>query len=441
MSDYITHDHSDDGIDRRGFLKCMAWAGTGMLWTISGGVPSSKLLGRVANPGAEVATSDLYFVQISDSHIGFSKAANHDVTATLQEAVGRINALPKRPAFLVHTGDISQLSRADEFDTAQQVISTAKTRTGRVFYVAGEHDVIGDNGAAYLRRYGKGATGGGWYSFDYEGVHFIGLINVLNLKAGGLGQLGREQLTWLERDVRPLASSTPIVVFAHVPLWSVYPAWGWGTDDGAQALSYLRRFGSVTVLNGHIHQVIQKVEGHMSFHTALSTAFPQPAPATAPAPGPMTVPAEQLRSFLGLTSVNFVPAHHSLAVVDATLVGTVPNEALWDPRSREQGARSASSRDASPSGGQTRARTAVANQISIHNFTFAPTPFTIAAGTQVTWVNMDDVPHQIVSTDKRFTPSPVLDTGQKYAYTFRAPGNYPYFCSIHPTMTGTITVH
>jgi 3',5'-cyclic-AMP phosphodiesterase len=321
ISNYITDDHSADGIDRRGFLKCMAWAGTGMLWTISGGVLSSTALGRVGSVDADVAKGALFFVQISDSHIGFSKAANQDVTATLREAIDRINALPRQPAFLLHTGDISQLSRPDEFDTAQQVIGTARTTTGRVFYVPGEHDVLGDNGTAYLRRYGKGATGGGWYSFDYQGVHFVALVNVLDLKPGGLGNLGREQLEWLQRDVKHLPSSTPIVVFAHVPLWSVYPQWGWGTDDGAQALAALRRFGSVTVLNGHIHQVVQKIEGHVRFHTAMSTAFPQPAPATAPSPGPMTVPAEQLRSFLGLTSVTVVPRQHSLALVDSTLSG------------------------------------------------------------------------------------------------------------------------
>src|SRR5215208_7769751 len=321
MSDYITDNHSDDGVDRRGFLRCMAWAGTGMLWTISGGVLSSTGLGRGGMPGAAAAKGELFFAQISDSHIGFNKAANQDVTATLQEAVDRLNALPRQPAFLLHTGDISQLSRPGEFDTAQQVIATARTTTGRTFYVPGEHDVLGDNGAAYLKRYGKGTAGGGWYSFDHQGVHFVALVNVLDLKPGGLGNLGREQLEWLERDVKRLPSSTPIVVFAHVPLWSVYPQWGWGTDDGAQALAYLRRFGSVTVLNGHIHQVVQKIEGDMRFHTAMSTAFPQPTPGAAPSPGPLTVPAEQLRNLLGLTSVTIVPKEHSLALVDSTLSG------------------------------------------------------------------------------------------------------------------------
>jgi plastocyanin len=433
MSNYITHDHSDDGVDRRGFLKCMAWAGTGMLWTMKGGILGSTALGRGASTDAEVAGSDLFFVQISDSHIGFDKAANNDVTATLREAVDRINGLPRQPAFLLHTGDISQLSKPGEFDTAQQIIGTARTRTGRVFYVPGEHDVLGDNGAAYLARYGRGATGGGWYSFDDRGVHFIALVNVLDLRPGGLGNLGRAQLEWLERDVRRLPSSTPIVVFAHVPLWSVYPQWGWGTDDGAQALSYLGRFGSVTVLNGHIHQVVQKVEGHMRFHTAMSTAFPQPAPGTAQAPGPLTVPAEQLRSFLGLTSVTVVPTRHALALVDSTLSGAPAVEASYAADGARRG-------DAKGDAGRDAHASLASGEIGIDNFSFAPKVATIARGARVTWVNHDDVPHQIVSSDRRFPSSPVLDTGQRYEHTFEKAGRFPYFCSIHPTMTGAVTV-
>jgi Icc protein len=239
------------------------------------------------------------------------------VTATFQSAIDKINALPKQPAFLIHTGDISHLSKPGEFDTVDQILKGAKT--SQVFYVPGEHDVLEDDGKQYLERYGKGTKGAGWHSFNHNGVHFIGLVNVLNLKAGGLGNLGQEQLEWLEKDVKGLSSSTPIVVFAHIPLWAVYPKWGWGTDDSEQALSYLKRFGSVTVLNGHIHQVMQKVEGNVTFHTAMSTAFPQPQPGTAPSPGPMKVPAEKLRSFLGLTSVNYVQGKHSLAIVDSSL--------------------------------------------------------------------------------------------------------------------------
>ena len=319
MSDYIIHDHNGDGIDRRGFLKCMAWAGTGAICILQGGVLKSFALGQMDHAQARSMKGELSFVQISDSHIGFNKPANTDVIGTLQVAIAKINALPAPPAFVLHTGDLSHLSKPEEFDALEQNLKSLKT--SRVFYVPGEHDVLNDNGRQYLERFGKKSLGDGWYSFDQKGVHFIGLVNVLNLKAGGLGNLGREQLEWLEKDVKHLKSSTPIVVFAHIPLWAVYRDWGWGTDDGAQALSYLKRFGSVTVLNGHIHQTMQKVEGNVTFHTAMSTAFPQPQAGTAPSPGPLKVPAEQLRTLLGVTDVNYVRGRHSLAITDSSLGG------------------------------------------------------------------------------------------------------------------------
>ncbi|HEU5453531.1 MAG TPA: metallophosphoesterase [Terriglobales bacterium] len=310
----IENDPNHDGVDRRGFLKCMAWAGTGAFCLMAGGVMKSFALGP--QPAKTHHAGELSFVQISDSHMGFNKAANPDVAATLKAAVDKINALPHPPEFILHTGDISHLSNPEEFDNVDQIL---KATGKQVFFVPGEHDVLNDNGASYRQRYAKDAKGDGWYSFDAKGVHFIGLVNVLNLKAGGLGSLGDEQLEWLEDDVRHLKASTPIVVFAHIPLWTIYPQWGWGTDDSARALSYLKRFGSVSVLNGHIHQIMQKVEGNVTFHTAYSTAFPQPAPGTADGPGPMKVPAEQLRSVLGVSDVNFVRKHHSLAVTDSTL--------------------------------------------------------------------------------------------------------------------------
>jgi 3',5'-cyclic-AMP phosphodiesterase len=239
------------------------------------------------------------------------------VTATLKAAVDKINALASPPEFMLHTGDISHLSKPGEFDNVQEILKSAKPKD--VFYVPGEHDVLEDNGAQYRERFAKGSNGDGWYSFDKRGVHFIGLVNVMNLKAGGMGNLGQEQLEWMEQDVKRLSKSTPIVVFAHIPLWSVYPDWGWGTQDSAQALGYLKKFGSVTVLNGHIHQTMQKVEGNVTFHTAASTAFPQPKPGSAPSPGPMKVPDDQLRGLLGITDVNYVRHQHALAVVDSSL--------------------------------------------------------------------------------------------------------------------------
>ena len=304
------------GLSRRGALTCMVWAGTGVLWTLSGGVPKS--LGLLGDALAAVPAG-FSFLQISDSHIGFNKPANPDALGTLREAIGKVQAVKSRPAFMIHTGDITHLSKPDEFDNADQIISEAKLD---VHYVPGEHDFIDEGlGKAYLDRYGKGTKGQGWYSFDDHGVHFIGLVNVVDLKAGGLGRLGADQLAWLADDLKDKSDSTPIVVFAHIPLWTVYADWGWGTDDGLQALNLLKRFGSVTVLNGHIHQIVQKVEGNMTFHTARSTCFPQPAPGTAPSPGPMTVPKEQLRSMLGITSVDVRTGDKPLAITDTTLAG------------------------------------------------------------------------------------------------------------------------
>jgi 3',5'-cyclic AMP phosphodiesterase CpdA len=318
------HDTGNDGIDRRGFLECMAWAGTGVLWMMTGGVLKSYGMSQMIDKatgglkkGLIVPKSDFGFVQISDSHIGFNKAANPDVVGTLNATIAKINSMPNAPSFVLHTGDLSHLAQADEFDTLEQSLKSVKTE--KIFYVPGEHDVT-DNGKLYLERYGKGTLGDGWYSFDSHGVHFIGLVNVTNHVDGGLGYIGPAQLKWLENDLKPLSNSTPIVVFAHIPLWAIYPQWGWGTDDSAQALALLKRFGSVSVLNGHIHQTIQKVEGNITFHTANSTAFPQSAPGSAPSPGPMKVPAEKLRNFLGLTSVNYVEHDHSLAITDIPLI-------------------------------------------------------------------------------------------------------------------------
>ena len=307
--------HNGDGTTRRKVLECMTWAGTGLLWTVSGGVPRS--LGLVDQAMAEEAKG-MTFLQISDGHIGFDKPANQKTKGTLEEAIGRIEAMPSQPSFMIHTGDITHLSKPAEFDDADKIISQAKLD---VHYVPGEHDIIDEEVKLYKERYGKGTQGDGWYSFDAGGVHFVGLVNVKNLKAGGMGSLGEDQLKWLADDLKGKTSSTPVVLFAHIPLWVVYETWGWGTDDGARALEMLKGFGSVTVLNGHIHQVMQKIEGNVAFHTARSTAFPQPAPGSAPSPGPMKVADDKLRSLLGIRTVTFKRGDQRLAVIDTPLQG------------------------------------------------------------------------------------------------------------------------
>ena len=300
-------------IGRRGAMECLAWGGAAMLWTVVGGVPRSGLIGT-----AQAAATGLTFAQISDSHMGFNRPANPDVTATLTAAIGLVAADVAKPAFMIHTGDVTHLSKPAEFDTALQIINTSRLTT---HYVPGEHDILEDEGKSYLNRFGKGTLGAGWYSFDAGGVHFVGLVNVVELGAAGMGTLGKAQLEWLEKDLKARSASTPIVVFAHIPLWTVAAEWGWGTADAAQALTYLKRFGSVTVLNGHIHQTMQKVEGHVAFHSAMSTAFPQPAPGTAPSPGPKLVAAGELRKLLGVRRVSLVQGSAPLAVVDMPLMG------------------------------------------------------------------------------------------------------------------------
>ena len=380
----------------------MAWAGTGAVWAMSGGVLKGSPLERAAS--MPMSHDGLRFAQISDSHIGFDKAANPDVTATLRAAIAKIKAAPEPPAFVLHTGDLTHLSKPAEFDMLQQVLSELSMP---VFYVPGEHDVLEDDGQSYLQRFGQGTQGAGWHSFDKDGVHFIGLVNVVHQKPGGLGSLGDEQLEWLEKDVKRLKSSTPIVVFAHIPLWSVYPEWGWGTDDSERALSYLKRFGSVSVLNGHIHQVMQKVEGHVTFHTAMSTAFPQPAPGAAPSPGPMKVADDRLRKVLGLSRMSLHGVNHPIAITDEPLETDMPM--------------------------------AGSHEVSVDNFSFAPAAAAVPAGTTITWTNHDDIPHNIVSTDQKFK-SPVLDTDEQFSHRFDVPGTYDYFCSIHPRMTGRVVV-
>jgi 3',5'-cyclic-AMP phosphodiesterase len=434
--EHIIDPSSGDGIDRRGFLSCMAWAGAGLVWTFGGGVASSRLFGATGHHAG--GSGDFTFVQISDSHIGFDKAANSDVTATCQAAIDKINALPVEPDLIIHTGDLSHLSKPSEFDTLNQVLKGAKAK--QVFYVPGEHDVAVDNGQQFLERYGKETKGAGWHSFDHKGIHFVGLVNVMNLKAGGLGNLGTDQLEWLEDDLKGRTSSTPVVVFAHIPLWAVYPQWGWGTQDSAQALSYLKRFGSVTVLNGHIHQIMQKVEGNVTFHTAMATAFPQPVPGTSPSPGPLKVPADQLRRVLGIRNVNFVAGSHHLAITDETLAGT-PSAEVADVLRNAAAALPAAAQDQSnqPIQANTSASAASTLEAKIDNFAFTPKELTVKAGSTVDWTNKDDTPHTVTSDDGVFA-SPVMDTDQNFHYTFQKPGKFPFHCKLHPTMTGVVVV-
>jgi 3',5'-cyclic AMP phosphodiesterase CpdA len=295
-------------IDRRGLLACMGLA-AGTLFTLDAGVLHAAPLS--AKPRGRPL-----FVQISDTHIGFSKEANPNVGATLDQVIDRVNALPDRPAFILHTGDITHLSKAEEFDLARQHLSRLKVT--ELHTVPGEHDVI-DGSGSYLERFGQASKGRGYYSFDHDGVHFVGLVNVMDFKAGGLGGFGADQLAWLKDDLAGRSASQPLVIFAHMPMWTIYQPWGWGTSDADQVIALVRRFGSVTVLNGHIHQIVQKTEGHVVFHTARSTAYPQPAAGEGPGPGPLKVAPDELPHRLGLTSIAIAPLPQPAVLTDAAL--------------------------------------------------------------------------------------------------------------------------
>jgi 3',5'-cyclic AMP phosphodiesterase CpdA len=303
---------------RRGALKCLAYGGAGTLFTLSAGIltPVDLAFAKAEDRTATKAGVPL-FLQISDTHIGFNKEANPDVVGTLTRTIALVNDMPKKPDLVIHTGDITHLSKASEFDTAAQLLS--QINVTELHTTPGEHDVADAAVTEYFNRYGKASDNRGYYSFDHHGVHFVSLINVLNFKPNGLGNLGQEQLEWLEKDLQGRSASTPIVVFAHMPLWTVYAPWGWGTGDADQAMSYLKRFGSVTVLNGHIHQIVQKVEGNITFHTARSTAYPQPNPGEGPGPGPLKVPSDDLPKMLGVSNVTLKRHPDALSLTDTTL--------------------------------------------------------------------------------------------------------------------------
>ena len=304
---------------RRKTLGCLAaWSGAAVVWTLAGGVP--RALGATPSGGIAATSKHAFtFAQISDTHIGFHKDANPDVVGCLRRAAADLNALEQPPALVVHTGDISHLSKPEEFGQARELLK--EIRIDRVHTVPGEHDALDDGLAGYLKQFDHDGKNRAWYSFDQGGVHFIGLSNVLNFKMGTMTSLGAEQLAWLRKDLAGVSRSTPVVVLAHIPMWTVYAQWGWGTADADQALALLKPYGSVTVLNGHIHQVLQKVEGNVALHTAMSLAYPLPTPGQAGIgePGPVKVPAGELGKLIGTRELTIVRGKHELAMIDTPL--------------------------------------------------------------------------------------------------------------------------
>ncbi|OBH25789.1 metallophosphoesterase [Mycobacterium sp. E342] len=302
-------------MSRRQLMRHTAWFGAAVGFAVIGGEVISHVAGAGAAEQRAQGRPTLRFAQISDSHLGFTGAPNPDVSATFGHAIDQVNNLGYTPDFVVHTGDLTHLSSPAQFDQAKQMMSALKTP--HVFTVPGEHDSVDDAGQKYRSAFGAGSVGDGWYSFDTAGVHVIALVNTLNLRK--LGHLGADQLEFVEKDVARLSSDTPVIVFSHIPLFAMYPDWGWGTDDAAQALSYLRRFSSVTCLNGHVHQLFSKTEGNVTFYSGTTTAYPLPRPGDGPAPKPVTLPAGKLRDALGIREVSYTRGEAALALKERAL--------------------------------------------------------------------------------------------------------------------------
>jgi len=309
----MSAEHDPDGMTRRQLMRHSAWFGAAVVLTVAGGEVISHVAG--SEGAAQPAKPAMRFAQISDSHIGFKGPANTNVTDTFNHAIGQINGLDYTPDFVIHTGDLTHMATPDQFDQVKHMLG--ELNTPHVFTVPGEHDSTDDAGQKYRQAFGAGTRGDGWYSFDIAGVHIIGLVNTLNMQK--LGHLGADQLEFVEKDVAGLSSDTPIIVFSHIPLFAMYPDWGWGTDDATQALSYLKRFSSVTCLNGHVHQLFSKTEGNVTFYSATTTAYPLPAPGQGPAPKPVTLPAGKLRDALGIREVSYTKGQQSLALKDQKL--------------------------------------------------------------------------------------------------------------------------
>lgn len=307
----MTDDQNPHGMSRRQLIRHSAWFGAAVALTVAGGEVFSHVAGAAETK--QTATPTLRFAQISDSHIGFTGPANTNVTDTFTQAIKQVNSLGYTPDFIIHTGDLTHLATADQFDQVKQMMTGLSSP--HIFTVPGEHDTI--DFPQYHKAFGAGTRGDGWYSFDTAGVHVMALVNTLNLKK--LGHLGPDQLDFVKKDVAALPSDTPIVVFSHIPLFAMYPDWGWGTDDAAQALSYLQRFSSVTCLNGHVHQLFTKTEGNVTFHSATTTAYPLPRPGYGPAPKPVALPAGKLRDALGVREVSYTKGQQTLALKDQVL--------------------------------------------------------------------------------------------------------------------------
>lgn len=281
--------------DRRDLLKLMGVGGVVFASSLLRGVTgcsssSSNPSGAVPSSGGDSGTipeptpppgtvrgaaEDFFFLQISDTHWGFTgPAVNPDPTVELPNTVAAINGVATKPDFVVFTGDLTHntddvTERKKRMTEFKQIVSALRIDT--VKFMPGEHDAAADGGAAYREIFGDLR-----WSFDHKGIHFVAIDNVSDPSA----KIGDEQLRWLRDDLASLDVEAPIVVFAHRPLWALKPEWDWTTPDGAKVIELLSAYHNVTVFFGHIHQELSHVTGNITHYAARSTMFALPTPET-----------------------------------------------------------------------------------------------------------------------------------------------------------------
>jgi len=295
-------------IDRRDFLK-LAGIGSAVFASGLGGL--HDLTNR-----ALAAEDEFFFVQLSDTHWGFTgQAVNPDSTGTLKKAVEAVNNLKIQPDFIMFTGDLTHVTDDDKdrrtrMSQFEDIVSALKVKNIR--FMPGEHDAGLDEGAAFKEFFGKTH-----YTFDHKGVHFIVLDNV----SDPTSTVGKDQLEWLSADLKKQKKDSRIVVFTHRPLFDLYPDWDWYTRDGAKAIEMLMPYLNVTVFYGHIHQENHKNTGHIAHHAAKGLMFPLPAPGSVPVKNPIPWNASQPYKGLGFRSVDVTAKPAALAIAEFNVKG------------------------------------------------------------------------------------------------------------------------
>jgi plastocyanin/Icc-related predicted phosphoesterase len=393
-------------LSRRDFLRFVGAAG------VSGTLFSVELMGQIQDSNKAGPQESFFFVQMSDSHWGFDNPViNPDFAGTLKKAIAGVNALERKPDFIVFTGDLTQTTDDDNVRRARmkefrEIIKELKVQD--IKFLAGEHDAALDNGQAFKELFGKT-----YYTFDHKGVHFIALDNVSDPRA----RLGDEQLAWLSDDLKKLSKDARIVVLTHRPLFDLAADWDWATADGAKAIELLMPFNNVVVLYGHIHQLNHHTTGNIAHHSAMGLMWPLPAPHSVPKKAPVKWDAAHPYKGLGYRQIDSKAPTIDYVLTDLPVVAAkadTPTEQVV--------------------------------KITAKRFEYSPREITLKKGVPVTLelTSLDRL-HGFSCPDLNIRSDIAPGKVNKVNFTPEKTGSFEFHCDIfcgsgHEQMTGTITV-